>query len=109
MSVISSDLLRGNIDTIVLACLFEGKKYGNEIRRLIEKKTKGLYKPNEQSLYSAYHRLEDMGCVKGSWGSETAGVTRKYYDITEKGKEYYNANVMAWNNAKVLIDLLIVK
>ncbi len=109
MSAISSDLLRGNMDTIVLACLFDGKKYGNEIRRIIEKKTDSLYKPNEQSLYSAYHRLEDMGYVKGDWGNEKAGVTRKYYEITENGKEYFNANVMAWNNAKAIIDLLITK
>ncbi|MDD3831602.1 MAG: PadR family transcriptional regulator [Clostridia bacterium] len=104
---ISSDFLRGSIDTIVLACLLNGRKYGNEIRREIEAKTDSLYVPNEQSLYSAYHRLEDMGCIKGSWGAETAGATRKYYEITQEGRRFYLANIASWENAKKLIDILI--
>ncbi|MEG1527832.1 MAG: PadR family transcriptional regulator [Clostridia bacterium] len=107
MAIISSDLLRGNFDTIVLACLLDGKKYGNEIRKEIIAKTKELFLPNEQSLYSAYHRLEELGCVKGTWGSELAGVTRKYYEITEQGRQFYKSNVLAWQNAKKLIDILI--
>ena len=107
MQIISSDLLRGHIDTFVLAALMTGRQYGNEIRRHIEKKTNGLYKPNEQSLYSAYHRLEEGGYIKGEWGGEITGVTRKYYTITEKGIALYNSNRQDWVNAKMLIDLLI--
>ena len=106
MKVISSDLLRGHIDTFVLSALLTGTKYGNEIRRFISQKTNNLYVPNEQSLYSAYHRLEDMECIKGIWG-ENVGATRKYYTITEKGKELYELNKKEWQNAKKLIDFLI--
>ena len=106
MKVISSDLLRGHIDTFVLSALMSGTKYGNEIRRFISQKTNNLYIPNEQSLYSAYHRLEDMECIKGTWG-ENVGATRKYYTITEKGKALYELNKKEWQNAKKLIDFLI--
>ncbi len=106
MKVISSDLLRGHIDTFVLSALMNGTKYGNEIRGYITQKTDGLYAPNEQSLYSSYHRLEDMECIKGVWG-ENVGATRKYYTITDKGRLLYEANKRSWNNAKTLIDYLI--
>lgn len=106
MKVISSDLLRGHIDTFVLSALMSGTKYGNEIRRYIAQKTDNLYIPNEQSLYSAYHRLEDAECIKGYWG-ENVGATRKYYTITEKGKDQYELNKREWANAKKLIDFLI--
>ena len=106
MKVISSDLLRGHIDTFVLCALMGGTKYGNEIRRFITAKTNNLYVPNEQSLYSAYHRLEDMECIKGYWG-ENIGATRKYYTITEKGRELYAVRKREWENAKMLIDILI--
>lgn len=106
MKVISSDLLRGHIDTFVLSALMTGTKYGNEIRKYIAKKTNDLYMPNEQSLYSAYHRLEDNGCIVGVWG-ENVGATRKYYTITEKGIEMYQLNKIEWDNAKKLIDILI--
>lgn len=104
--IISSDLLRGHIDTIVLCALSEGTKYGNEIRKFISKKTNGLYVPNEQSLYSAYHRLEDMECIKGFWG-ENIGATRKYYTITDKGLDQLEVNKREWENAKRLIDILL--
>jgi DNA-binding PadR family transcriptional regulator len=106
MKVISSDLLRGHIDTFVLAVLSDATKYGNEIRKCIAKKTNNLYVPNEQSLYSAYHRLEDLECIKGTWG-ENEGATRKYYTITEKGKLLLDTNLREWENAKKLIDILI--
>ena len=106
MKVISSDLLRGHIDTFVLSALMSGTKYGNEIRRQIAQKTEILYIPNEQSLYSSNHRLEDMECIKGFWG-ENVGATRKYYTITDKGRELYELNKREWQNAKKLIDFLI--
>lgn len=106
MKVISSDLLRGNIETAVLCALQNGKMYGNQIRKYIEKKTNGIYKPNEQSLYSAYHRLEESGCIVGEWG-ETVGAQRKYYSITEIGKQTYETMLAEWNTAKKLIDILV--
>ncbi|MCX4286191.1 MAG: PadR family transcriptional regulator [Clostridia bacterium] len=90
MKVISSDLLRGHIDTFVLSALMSGTKYGNEIRKFITQKTNNIYLPNEQSLYSAY-----------------VGATRKYYTITEKGRNLYEVNKREWENAKKLIDILI--
>ena len=103
MKVISSDLLRGHIDTFVLSALLSGTKYGNEIRKFITKKTNNLYVPNEQSLYSAYHRLEDMECIKGIWG-ENVGATRKYYTITEQGRRYLEAMGAEWDNLLSAID-----
>ena len=106
MKVISSDLLRGHIDTFVLAALMSGTKYGNEIRRHISQKTNNLFVPNEQSLYSAYHRLEDMECIKGFWG-ENVGATRKYYTITDKGRAKYAEHVQEWKEYKGKIDKML--
>ena len=52
MAILSSDVLRGHVEAIILNSLSDGKKYGYEIRGFIESKSKGLYKPNEQSVYS---------------------------------------------------------
>ena len=40
---ISSDLIRGHINTIILRCLYDGDKYGYEIINEIERKSGGLY------------------------------------------------------------------
>ena len=46
MAILSSDVLRGHVEAIILNSLSNGKKYGYEIRGFIESKSKGLYKPN---------------------------------------------------------------
>ena len=83
MQVISSDLLRGHIDAFVLAALMRGEKYGAEIKNNIAAKTKNLYVPNEQSLYSAYHRLERDGkkAKNISVRLKASGKTQKFFWI----------------------------
>lgn len=107
MQIISSDLLRGHIDAFVLAALLGGEKYGAEIKNHIAAKTKNLYVPNEQSLYSAYHRLERDGFIVGKWGDETVGVKRRYYKITDEGEKYFRSLKGEWQNAKILLDILM--
>ena len=107
MQVISSDLLRGHIDAFVLAALMRGEKYGAEIKNNIAAKTKNLYVPNEQSLYSAYHRLVREVFITGKWGDENVGVKRKYYRITEEGEKYFRSLKGEWQNAKILLDILM--
>ena len=82
-------------------------QYGVEIKNCIAKKSKNLYVPNEQSLNSAYHRLERDGFIKGKWGDETVGVKRKYYTITEDGVKYFRSLKGEWQNAKILLDILM--
>ena len=55
---ISSDLIRGHINTIILRCLYDGDKYGYDIINEIEKKSGGLYILKQPTLYSALKRLE---------------------------------------------------
>lgn len=107
MKAISSDLLRGNIDAFVLSVLSEGKMYGNEIKNRIKEKTQNVYIPNEQSLYSAYHRLEKYGAIIGSWGEDFFTATRKYYELTDLGRQLLQKKAEEWQRAKLLIDLLI--
>ena len=107
MQVLSSDLLRGHIDAFVLSALMKGEKYGAEIKNCIAKKSKNIYVPNEQSLYSAYHRLERDGFILGKWGNEEVGVKRKYYTITYDGVKYFTSLKSDWQNAKLLLDILM--
>ena len=55
---ISSDLIRGHINTIILRTLYDGDKYGYEIINEIEEKSKGQYSLKQPTLYSALKRLE---------------------------------------------------
>jgi len=104
---ITSDLLRGHTDTIVLGLLISGDKYGYEITKLIQDKTDKAYDLKEATMYSSFKRLESEGYITAYWGDETQGGRRKYYHITAKGKELYALNKSNWDFAKQILDKLI--
>src|SRR6476660_9447233 len=104
---ISSDLLRGHTDTIILKLLLSGDKYGYEISKLIQANYKGEYELKEATMYSSLKRLENDGGINSYWGDETQGGRRKYYRITKKGKEIYSENKKNWKYAKQILDQLL--
>ena len=104
---LSSDLLRGHTDTIVLGILTKRDCYGFEIYSGILKKTNEQYELKETTLYSSYKRLEKEGYITSYWGDETQGARRRYYSITEKGRELYGQNKLDWAfTQKILNNLL---
>ena len=104
---IASDLIRGHTDTIILARLMGGDNYGYEINKSIQQKTSGKYELKEATLYTAFRRLEQAGCISSYWGDEQTGARRRYYCITDSGRETYIALMSEWKTAKEVIDRLI--
>ena len=56
-----SDLIRGNIDAIVLSALSTGDSYGYEILKDVAHMSGGTYEMKEPSLYTSLKRLEGTG------------------------------------------------
>ena len=104
---ISSDLLRGHTDTIILKLLMDGDKYGYEISKLIQTNSSNEYELKEATMYSSLKRLEADGSITTYWGDETQGARSKYYRITEKGKQLYVENKNNWEYAKRILDQLL--
>ena len=104
---IASDLIRGNTDTIILSHLLKGDSYGYEINKAIQNKTNNQYELKEATLYTAFRRLEESGCICSYWGDESTGARRRYYSITNLGKKTYERLKNDWEVAKSIIDLLI--
>ncbi|MEE1318676.1 MAG: PadR family transcriptional regulator [Ruminococcus sp.] len=104
---ITADLIRGHTDTIILAKLMEHDSYGYEINKEIYNASNKKYELKEATLYTAFKRLEDAGCISSYWGDQTTGARRKYYTITNIGRETYNQKIAEWLEAKRLIDTLL--
>ena len=104
---ISSDLLRGHTDTIILKLLSDGDKYGYEISKLIQTNSSGEYELKEATMYSSLKRLEADGSITSYWGDETQGGRRRYYRITKRGKQVYADNKSNWEYAKRILDQLL--
>ncbi|MNW44754.1 lineage-specific thermal regulator protein [compost metagenome] len=104
---ITSDLIRGHTDTIILKLLIEGDKYGYEISKLIHSNSKGEFEIKEATMYASLKRLEQEASISSYWGDETQGGRRKYYRVTNKGVETYQRNKANWEYAKTILERLI--
>ncbi len=104
---ISSDLIRGHINTIILRSLYDGDKYGYEIIAEIERKSHGQYTLKQPSLYSALKRLEKDGYITSYWGGSVGGGRRKYFSLTDEGKTISEQNQSEWEYSRTVIDSLI--
>lgn len=108
-SAISADLIRGHINTIILRTLYERDKYGYEIIEEIEKKSHGQYSLKQPTLYSALKRLETQGYINAYWKTDevSLGGRRKYYTLTDSGREITEKNQAEWEYSRTVIDNLI--
>ena len=104
---ITSDLVRGHTETIILAQLLDKDSYGYEINKSIQEKTNNTYELKEATLYSAFRRLEAAQMIESYWGDETTGARRRYYRITKLGTALYEKNKEDWEDTKRLIDSLL--
>lgn len=102
---ITSDLIRGNTDTIILSCLEKGDSYGYKINKTVSAIADG-YEMKEATLYTAFKRLEDSGCITSYWGEESVGARRRYYKITEQGETVLRQLRRDWEESKSIIDKL---
>ena len=95
---ISADLIRGHINTIILRTLYERDKYGYEIIEEIESKSHGQYTLKQPTLYSALKRLESQGYINAYWKTDEVsnGGRRKYYTLTDSGREITERNQAEW-------------
>jgi PadR family transcriptional regulator PadR len=104
---LTSDLLRGHTDTIILKFLVDGDKYGYEITKLVHELSDHEYELKEATMYSSLKRLEHDGHIISYWGDETQGGRRKYYRITTGGKRQYEGNKQNWHYAQKILEKLL--
>ena len=76
--MISSDVIRGYNDTIILYLLQQSPSYGYEISKQIRTISEEKYIIKETTLYSAFTRMEKNGYIESFSGNETGGKRRTY-------------------------------
>ena len=102
----SSDILRGYTDTIILAQLDQGDNYGYVISKNVQEIPRGELELKEATLYTTFRRLENSGMIESYWGNENAGARRRYYHLTEKGRELFYENQADWRKYRSIISEL---
>jgi len=107
--LLSSDIMRGYNDPIILSLLLEGPSYGYEISKLIKERSNGNYVMKETTLYSAFARLERNGYIESSQEMKTQGRKRTYYHITASGRAYLREKADEWVVTQKVVSQFLTK
>ena len=103
----TSDILRGYTDTMILSRLKEHDSYGYEINKELQKLSQGRFEMKEATLYTAFRRLESAGFIASYWGDEDQGARRRYYRLTDTGREKLQEELGAWEETRQMLDVLL--
>ncbi len=109
ISSVNSDLIRGNVTTIILGCLLSNDKYGYEILKEIEDKSNSQYVLKQATLYNQLKRLEKQGLVSSYDGDpdDTGGGKRRYYTLTKEGRAYLTKEKSEYEYSRTILDKLV--
>ncbi len=97
--------LRGVLDLCVLSALTGGERYGYELAQQLEEA--GLGKVKGGTLYPLLARLEKADHVATEWREGSQGPGRKYYLLTDSGRQYLNQQTADWTTFSGLLDQLL--
>jgi len=105
--MINSDIIRGNIDTLLLKLLQEKDMYGYEIVNEIKSRTNNMFDIREATLYSVVQRLEKRELITSYMGEKSHGRKRRYYKITPFGKAYYSELIKEYKTLKEIMTKVL--
>jgi len=107
MNTAVTELIRVHVDIIILNSLFEQDRYGLDILSTISQASCSKYEIKQPTLYNILKRLEKHGLINSYEGDESLGAKRRYYSLSEDGKEYVKAYKNEWVYTRTLLDNLV--
>jgi len=105
--MISKNLAAASTKPIILGILRQGKSYGYMIITKIKELSGGKIEWSDGMLYPVLHRLEKEGMIKSEWVLSDDTRPRKYYELTEKGKQELHAEKEQWVRVNSIISKIL--
>jgi len=105
--MISKNLTAASTKPIILGILRQGNNYGYMIIKKIREISGGRMKYSDGMLYPVLHRLEKDGLIDSYWALDNDSIRRrKYYQITEIGKEALLEEQEQWFHVHAVLNQL---
>jgi len=100
------ELNAGTTALVLLGVLGQTSKpmYGYQIAKLIEANTKDIPIMKQGALYPVLRSLESSGLLESEVEPSVSGPPRRYYRITETGRETLERWLEIWDQIKALVD-----
>ncbi len=99
-------LLRGVVEPLMLCIISELPSHGYYIAKEIERRSSGYFRLTASTVYSALRRLEESGLVSSTW-FEAASPRRRYYSLTEKGRDVLGMKLREWERFSLAAEQVL--
>lgn len=101
-----AQMRKGILEYCFLLVISKGKVYTSDILKELKRADLIVV---EGTIYPLLSRLMKAGLLRYTWEESKSGPPRKYYSLTEKGRETLEQLMKTWNNLSGSIDTLIKK
>ena len=92
------EIMKGSIDILLLVIISKKEMYGYELVSELNRKGKS-FNIKEGTLYPILYRLEDDDLMETHWEHcASHGRPRKYYSVSEKGKQVMAESYSQWKD-----------
>jgi PadR family transcriptional regulator PadR len=99
---------KGSTEILILSLLDTEPMYGYQISQELGKRSDGYFEMKEGLLYPTLHRMRKEGYLTSEWRQAGAARRRKYYAITNRGREMLGKQSAEWQTfITKLQDLLV--
>ncbi len=103
----SNALKQGSVEMLVLSLLEGRALHGYEIGKQIESRSGARLRFRVSSLYPVLCRMEGREWIEGRWVEKAGQRRRRYYRLTEKGRQALVASRKTWEEFKLAIGLVL--
>jgi PadR family transcriptional regulator PadR len=100
-----AQMRRGTLEYCVLALLRDEERYGFDLVRALGE-LDGMV-TSEGTIYPLLSRLRRDGLVTTTWGESPSGPPRRYYRLTDAGREALEAFAREWTRFRDAVDHLM--
>lgn len=104
--MVSKALIAASTKPMILSILLSGENYGYQIIQSVKRISGGTLEWSDGMLYPVLHRLEKDGYIRSEWKMSDGGRLRKYYTITEAGKEELEKERKQWKSVNDALTVL---
>ena len=103
------ELNAGTASLVLLSVLSQSEEplYGYQIARLLEERSEDGAPMKQGALYPVLRSLEKAGQLSSQVEPSVSGPPRRYYHITEFGRETLETWVAVWKQTERFVDAII--
>lgn len=103
MIELNKEFMASSLTPLILLILRRQESYGYQIIQELKDKTEGELKIAEGTLYPVLKKMESKNWIEGMWKKSDSGRERRYYTLTNKGKQELEAQYSQLNFINDLI------